>query len=133
MPWLIDTHVLAWSALEPEKLGPETRSLLTNPENDLLVATISTAEIACLVLGGKLFLKMGAREFVAAAIDNLSASTVELSHAVAAEAWRLPEPFHRDPADRILVATAREHDMVLVTGDDRILRYGHVQVLDARA
>jgi predicted nucleic acid-binding protein len=57
-----------------------------------------------------------------------------LSPAIAVESTRLPGDFHRDPADRFIVATARELGATLVTRDERILRYGaegFVQVLDA--
>ena len=49
-----------------------------------------------------------------------------------AEAYALPGAFHKDPADRILVATAREHLLTLVTADERILAYDGVETLDAR-
>jgi len=45
------------------------------------------------------------------------------------EAYSLPEPFHSDPADRIIVATARVHRCRVVTGDPKILNYPHVQSL----
>ena len=45
------------------------------------------------------------------------------------EAYSLPEPFHADPVDRVLVATARLHNLQLVTGDRKILDYPHVQTL----
>lgn len=49
------------------------------------------------------------------------------------EAYRLPGKFHKDPADRLLVATARVHDLTFVTADERILAYRGVRTLDARA
>jgi PIN domain nuclease of toxin-antitoxin system len=60
------------------------------------------------------------------------ARTVELSHAIALAAYRLPAWAHRDPADRILAATARAQGLTLVTADERILAYRAVQSLDAR-
>ena len=55
-----------------------------------------------------------------------------LSSKIAAEAYRLPGEFHRDPADRILVATARLESWTLLTADRRILDYPHVRTKDAR-
>ena len=48
------------------------------------------------------------------------------------EAYNLPGKFHKDPADRILVATARLHNFTLLTADDLILRYAHVKSISAR-
>lgn len=59
-------------------------------------------------------------------------SAAPLTHEIAVEAYRLPDPFHRDPADRLLVATARVMDLALMTTHDRILDYRHVQSVDAR-
>ena len=55
-----------------------------------------------------------------------------MSHEVAMEAYALPGRFHRDPADRVLVAAARKNAMTLVTADDRILASPHVRTQDAR-
>jgi PIN domain nuclease of toxin-antitoxin system len=63
---------------------------------------------------------------------DLSAQTVSVSHEVAMEAYALPGVFHRDPADRLLVAAARQHGLTLVTADERILAYPHVRSRDAR-
>ena len=57
---------------------------------------------------------------------------MEISHGLAVESYRLPEPFHRDPADRLLVATARLEDVVILTADDPILAHPHVRAVDAR-
>ena len=60
----------------------------------------------------------------------------ELTPEIAIDSTRLPSEFHADPADRILIATARHLGASLVTGNARIIEYakpGHVRVLDARA
>jgi PIN domain nuclease of toxin-antitoxin system len=63
----------------------------------------------------------------------LFCSTIEVSHEIAAGAYALPPGLHRDSADRVLVATARLHDLTLLTADNRILDYHHVRTLDARS
>jgi PIN domain nuclease of toxin-antitoxin system len=55
-----------------------------------------------------------------------------MDDAVAAEAYALPGQFHADPADRILVATARLRGLRLMTVDERILEYASVRSIDAR-
>lgn len=57
--------------------------------------------------------------------------TIPVDHAISVEAYALPGDFHPDPADRILVATARLHDCHLVTADRRILSYAMVRTLAA--
>ncbi len=131
MAWLLDTHVWIWSQLEPERLGPNAVSILEDPDQALYVAAVSTLEIACLVAAGRVDLSVSVQEWVDAAVAELSAATLDLTHPVAAMAYRLPGAFHRDPADRILVATARMHDLVLLTADRRILDYVHVRSQDA--
>ena len=54
---------------------------------------------------------------------------LKLTPEIAIESTRLPGEFHRDPADQIIVATARIHECSLLTVDDKILNYSHVQLL----
>ena len=63
---------------------------------------------------------------------SLAVQTVELSHPIAILAYALPGTFHKDPADRILVATAIHQGLTLVTADERILAYRNAMTLDAR-
>jgi len=56
-------------------------------------------------------------------------AVVDVTVAILPEAYSLPELFHRDPVDRLLVGTARVHDLVIVTRDERILNYPHVKTL----
>lgn len=101
---LLDTHVWVWSQESPEKLGRCTRRLLVANEHVNAVSPVSSLELARLVTIGE----------------------------IALEACALPGRFHPDPADRILVATARCHSLRLVTADTRILEYADVPSLDAR-
>jgi PIN domain nuclease of toxin-antitoxin system len=132
MSWLLDTHVWIWSQLEPERLGAKATRLLEDPGQALYVSTISTLELARLVAHGRVRLSVPVDRWAESALDLLSGNSLELDHTIAAEAYRLPEPFHRDPADRVLVATARRHQLTLLTADDHILKYPHVRTRDAR-
>lgn len=131
MPWLLDTHVWVWSQLEPERLGFSTTGILQDSTEVLYVATVSSLEIARLVSWGHLELCVGVAEWLDAALCEISGVTIELTHSIALAAYALPGAFHRDPADRILVATARTHDLVLITADQRILDYPHVRSHDS--
>jgi PIN domain nuclease of toxin-antitoxin system len=129
--FLLDTHVWIWSQEAPERLSAEARHALEDPGHAVYVATISTLELARLVHLGTIELEGSLTDWVDESIQALSAVTLELSHPVAIEAYSLPGEFHPDPADRILVATARHHDLVLVTADRRILAYPHANTLPA--
>jgi len=130
---LLDTHVWIWSQEYPEKLGRRTIKLLLAAEHVNSVCTISTLEIARLVSSGAIVLSIPLRDWLDRSLADLAAKTVPITHDVAMEAYALPGKFHRDPADRLLVAAARCHGSTLVTADDRILSYRDVRSLDARS
>lgn len=132
MNCLLDTHVWVWSQLEPERLGTSTQRILLDSANALYVSTVSTLEVARLASGGRILLQMTVQDWVRDSCRYLALQTLELSHAQAIESYALPGNFHKDPADRVLVATARLEQLTLLTADERILSYGDVKTLDAR-
>lgn len=133
MTLLLDTHVWIWSQEQPEKLGRRARQVLLAREHDNTVCTISTLEIARLLAVGTLSLTIPLSTWIADSLRNLDATSLAVTHEIAAEAYTLPSPFHKDPADRILVATARIHQLILLTADERILEYLHVKAMDAQS
>jgi len=129
---LLDTHVWIWSQSAPDELGSSAEKLLSDPQESLYLSTISTLEIARLAALGRIELRKELDRWVSQSLDLLACSTIELDHEIALAAYALPGDFHRDPADRILVASARVHGLTLLTADDRILDYPHVETRDAR-
>lgn len=129
---LLDTHVWIWSQEAPEEFGAVARSILLKPATHLFVSTISTLELARLVATGALTVEGRLRDWIRRSLNALHCDTLELRHEIAEEAYALPGEFHRDPADRVLVATARLQDLTLLTADERILAYRHVRTHDAR-
>ena len=71
--------------------------------------------------------------WISESLRCLLAETIPLSHEIALTAYDLSDPFHPDPADRIIVATAMALDLTLATADPRILDYPHVLSMDARS
>jgi PIN domain nuclease of toxin-antitoxin system len=135
---ILDTHVWLWLAFATaEKLRPSTRKVLQQADasNPLLVSIISVWEVALLESKKRLRLPMPVHEWVERALDRQEIRLVGLEHAgTVIDSCRLPGDFHPDPADRLLVATARRENAVLVTQDRKILDYGsagHVRVLAA--
>lgn len=129
---LLDTHVWVWTQEQPERLGPRTKQLLVGMEHENWVCPISTVEISRLAAVGDIRLSMPLAEWIAQSMAELAAQTAAVTHEVAMEAYALPRRFHRDPADRLLVAAARQNGFTLATADDRILAYPHVRTQDAR-
>jgi len=126
---LLDTCALVWAVSSPESLTDRARAALTAATTTVHVSPISCAEVACAVERNRLELdrhwKLWFRHFV----ELNGWRTVDMDLDVIEEAYSLPAPFHRDPADRFLVATARLADCTIVTADRRILDYPHVATL----
>jgi PIN domain nuclease of toxin-antitoxin system len=125
---LLDTHVLVWWLNGDKALSSAQRRILrrASPEAPLLVCRISLWEIATLHELGRLNLTLPLRDWLEQAVAPPLVRLLDLTPAIAAEVASLPSSFHRDPADRILVATARVHGATLLTRDERILRAGLV-------
>ena len=133
-----DTRVwLRLASGTPEELEPDTRKILerASASNPLLVSIICVWEVALLESRKRLRLPMPVNEWVERALDRPDIRLIGLAHATTViDSCRLPGDFHTDPADRLLVATARRENAVLVTHDRKILDYGttgHVRVLAA--
>ena len=92
-------------------------------------AAISIWEVAKLVEKNKIRLSVGMDQWVAQALDMHQFQFLPLSPEIAIESTRLPPPFHQDPADQIIVASARLFDATLLTVDQLILDYPHVRTL----
>lgn len=128
MKMLLDTHVLIWSQELPQKLGPAQQFLL-DPSNELFVSAVSVLEIGQLIYARRLSIQGGLSPWLQSAAQCLPLQFIGMDHDLASEAYRLPEPFHKDPADRILVATARTYRLVLLTADRRLVQYPHVNTV----
>jgi PIN domain nuclease of toxin-antitoxin system len=107
------------------------KALITNARHYRAVSTVSTVEIARLVWAKDVILQIPIEEWAEKSLADLRADSLPVSHAIAIEAYRLPEPFHRDPGDRQIVACARLHGLTIATADERILNWKHVSSIDA--
>ena len=132
MNLLLDTHVWVWAVEDPSRLGKRARSALRDRNNERWVCSVSALEIARLVWAGDVVLHIPVEDWVDRSLVDLKADSLPVTLDIAIAAYHLPEPFHRDPADRQIVACARLHELTLLTADERILTWKHVAVLDAR-
>ena len=132
LSYLLDTHVILWFRIQPNSLGPKALKLLGERENVLKVSAISALEIAQLVFKNRIILSQAPDVWFEDSLRYLNTRACPLTAEIFAEAYRIPEPFHPDPADRILVASARLGKHTLITADRRILDCSAVDTLDAR-
>jgi PIN domain nuclease of toxin-antitoxin system len=128
---LLDTHVLLfWLGGDPRLTRTQARAIENaSADEPLLVSDISLWEVATLVSLGRIRLRRPLRDWLEAAVAPPLVRRVSISPAVAAEVAELPATFHRDPADRIIVATARTAGAAVATGDSRIIDSGLVETI----
>jgi len=127
MRLLLDTHVLLWLAADPERLG-DAAHLLADPETELLLSAASAWEITIKQASGRLALPYPPRQWLETRLPRLGVTSLPITWQDTAAVADLP-PLHRDPFDRLLVAQARRHDLVLATAD-RVLSGYDVRRLD---
>jgi PIN domain nuclease of toxin-antitoxin system len=120
---VLDTHAWVWW-VDRDRLGKATIDALDNlpSERRPLVSDISLWEVATLVERGRLSFTVPFAEWLAAAAHPRSVTIVPISVTIAAEVAMLPASFHRDPADRVIVASCRVLGASLVTKDRLITR-----------
>jgi PIN domain nuclease of toxin-antitoxin system len=127
---VLDTHALIWWVAEPAKLPVRARRLLEGTTrkagSGVAVSSISTWEIAMLVERGRLELRLPVDEWIARVEALPFLQFVPVDNRIAARAARLEEFPHRDPADRMILATAIGLGATLVTGDPSLRGYHKV-------
>jgi len=106
--------------------------LLEETKELLAVSVISLHEVARLASLGRIDLPLPIELWFSMALEGSTISVIDLSREIIIESTRLPGAFHRDPSDRIIVATSRILDIPLVTSDKEILDYPHVKILPER-
>ena len=127
---ILDTHVWIWWVNEPVRLPASFTSYLRNPPAAAVgICAISCWEVAKLVERGRLQLSMPVGEWLGLALSLPGVRLLPLSPEIAVQSTQLPGAFHKDPADQIIVATARVHRCPLATLDTAILAYPNVDLL----
>ena len=128
---LLDTHTWLWLLHDPEQLSTPAQSIITEAENNnsILISSISVWEIATKQSLNKLQLPLPIHEWFELAQQQPGIFIEPLSPLDAIHSANLPGEFHKDPADRILVAIARRYDIPLITCDQKILNYPYVKTI----
>lgn len=130
---VLDTHALIWWVSDDQRLSLKARKAIEDEMNDddghIVVSSISTWEIAMLISKGRLALTMDIDEWIATVEGIPGVQFTPLDNNVAIHSVRLPGEFHADPADRMITALARHLSAPLVTGDEKIRAYKHVNTV----
>lgn len=127
---VLDTHIWLWWVDGSTRLTAKQTKLLQEHElQGLGISVISCWEIAKLVEYQRLVLSCPITEWIDQALDYPGICLLDLTPQIAIESTQLPPEFHRDPADQLIVATARVHGCPLLTADTKILNYAGVTML----
>ena len=127
---VLDTHIWVWWVHGDEHLTKQqTGWLQENEEQGLGVSIISCWEVAKLVEYDRLALPCSVTEWLDQALSYPGIHLLELTPRIVVESTQLPKGFHKDPADQLIVATARILDCSLLPADVKILNYPYVSTL----
>ena len=131
MRLLLDTHIWLWSLSDQPRLTPQVRRALAKPVNELWLSPVSTWEVAWLAEKQRITLDSHFEAWLPRALGAAPFREALFTHDIAAAVRDVRLP-HRDPADLLLVATARVLNLTLVTADERLIDAKQVPTLANR-
>ncbi|HEX9944803.1 MAG TPA: type II toxin-antitoxin system VapC family toxin [Thermoanaerobaculia bacterium] len=128
---VLDTHVWVWWVSSPERLSPTARQQIDSEasERQIQISSISCWEVSLLVKKGRLELTLDVEEWIDRSEALPFFRFVPVDNRIAVLSNRLPGEFHEDPADRIIAATALLLGATLITKDQNLQDYPHVETL----
>ena len=129
---VLDTHVLLWWAGDSGLLSTAAKKAITKTlsrGSEIIISAISSWEVSMLINKGRLVLAMDVESWIdeVAQIDGVRFLPVD--NEIGIKSTILPGNFHKDPVDRMIVATARKLAVPLVTADEKIRNYEHVKTI----
>lgn len=129
---LLDTHILVWWRLDSRRLNRNQIRLLLDLEKrgrPVAISAITLWEMAILAARRRIEIKDPLNVWLEEIENHPLIEMIPVTARIAAESVSLGSEFHRDPADQIIVATARLHGLRLMTADERIRRWGQIPVI----
>lgn len=128
---VLDTHALIWWVSDDPALSEAAKQAIEQEllNGDVVISAISAWEIALLVERGRLSLSMDVSTWLSMVeqIDGVHFMPVDVE--ISVKSTHLPGEFHKDPADRMIVATARKLAVPLISKDEKIRNYAHVKTI----
>lgn len=129
---LLDTHALLWHLFSPNKLSTKARKYIEQEikaGSKILVSSVSVWETFLLAKKGKIVLGLSSDSWLKKVEQISYLRFIPLNNSIAAKSVTLPDFDHKDPADRFILATALEYGAKLVTSDQKLRNYPHVQAI----
>lgn len=123
MKYLLDTHILLWAIISPEKLSKKVRDILINPENIILVSAVCFWEISLKYATGKLVLQDIQPEELLEYSKKIGFTFLRLTVEDAGTFHLLPGQYHKDPFDRMLIWQALQNNYIFISDDKHVKKY----------
>lgn len=129
MKFLLDTHIWIWRLLEPERLSLPARRAFATAQARFHLSPISIWETLVLVRKGRLELSPDAPSWIRESLRLSGLTMVPLDYEIALRSEALEGFASRDPADRFLVATALEKELILISADGPMNQWSGIDTL----
>ncbi len=129
---VIDTHALIWWVSGDKSLSKKAHKAIKDTlrsNEEVLISSISAWEISMLIQKNRLVLSMDLESWLDEVSEIDGTRFISVDNDISVKSTTLPGEFHKDPADRMIVATARKFSAPLVTADEKILNYPHVKTI----
>jgi PIN domain nuclease of toxin-antitoxin system len=128
---LLDTHVWVWFISNPELLSKAAKKAIhtSMEQKAIVISSISAWEVALLVAKKRLKFTMSVTDWITKSERLPFFQFLPVDNSVAVKSVNLPQPLHRDPADRLIIATAITIAAPVVTKDKKLLDYPHVKTI----
>lgn len=128
---VLDTHALVWWVTGDAELSKKAKAVIEREQDsgEIIVSAISAWEITMLVEKGRLILSMDVSSWLATVAEIERVKFLPVDMVIANKSVALPGEFHKDPADRMIVATSRKLAVPIVTKDEKIRSYPHVKTI----
>jgi PIN domain nuclease of toxin-antitoxin system len=128
MKFLLDTHILLWSLLEPEKLNKNVQDCLNETSNQLWLSPITTWEIIVLAEKERIQLRStNVENWIKSVYATIPFKEAFLNHEVVIQSRKMDLP-HQDPADRFIAASAYVYDLTLITSDRKLKNLENIKI-----
>lgn len=128
---VLDTHILVWWVSNDAQLSQAAKNAIEYELSAgvLIISSITAWEVAMLVQKNRLILSMDVDAWLTAISHINRVRFYPVDNEIAVKSASLPDEFHKDPADRMIVATARKLGCALITADEKIRNYQHVKTI----
>ena len=124
MTYLLDTHYLIWAIADSKKVSKKVQSILINPDNRIIVSTISFWEISLKSSLGKLTIAGFSPDELPTVCEQIGFEILSLTASDSSSFHLLKAVQHKDPFDRMLIWQAIRNKFILISSDDQINTYG---------